>query len=46
VWHKALAHGELSWLAMPSRGLNYNFRVSSNCVVGLHTSLIKESFRM
>jgi hypothetical protein len=39
------AEGDLTWLALPSWGLNYNFWLSPKWAIGLHTDLINETFR-
>jgi hypothetical protein len=40
------ADGQLTWLALPSWGLNYNYWLSPHWAVGLHTDLINETFRV
>lgn len=38
------ADGDLTWMALPSWGLNYNFWISPKWAIGLHTDLITETF--
>jgi hypothetical protein len=42
----ANADGDLTWVALPSWGLNYNFWVTPKWAVGLHTDLINETFKV
>lgn len=40
------ADGDLTWLALPSWGLNYNFWFTPRWAIGLHTDLINETFKV
>ena len=40
------ADGDLTWLALPSWGLNYNFWFTPKWAIGLHTDLINETFKV
>jgi len=40
------AEGDLTWLALPSWGLNYNFWFSPKWAIGLHTDFINETFKV
>jgi len=40
------AEGDLTWLALPSWGINYNFWLSPQWAIGLHTDFINETFKV
>ncbi|MBL7982551.1 MAG: hypothetical protein JNL52_12165 [Flavobacteriales bacterium] len=40
------ANGDITWLTLPSWGLNYNYWLSPDWAIGLHTDLINEVFKV
>jgi len=38
------ADGKLTWISLPSWGLNYNYWITPMSAIGLHTDLITETF--
>jgi len=37
-------NGNKQWLSLPSWGINYNYRLTERCLVGLHTDIVAEDF--
>jgi hypothetical protein len=38
--------GKKQWLSLPSWGINYNYMISTNWSLGLHTDIIVEDFKV